>query len=133
MTKFKQQTAEEQLLVAKEVGLVFTYLNTPEIWDMFCASYEAMYQHMGNYNSWYSANGPGIAIDFQAEWKKFIRTALDAAVTRARTAFDNMYQQHKYAPPASPLWLMWFINNLSNRRFIKLDGVCAHLGRTNVH
>lgn len=122
---------------------------------MFCASYEAMYQHMGTYNSWYSVNGPGIAIDFQAEWKKFIRTALDAAVTRARTAFDNMYQQQyvsshvpkrqmrwlmslctnysKYAPPASPLWLPWFINNLSNRRFIKLDRVCAHLGRTNVH
>ncbi|KAH0528005.1 hypothetical protein TsFJ059_002919 [Trichoderma semiorbis] len=98
MTKFKQQTAEEQLLVAKEVGLVFTYLNTPEIWDMFCASYEAMYQHMGFYDSWYSVNGPGIVINFQAEWKKFIRTALDAAVTRARTAFDNMYQQQHGGP-----------------------------------
>ncbi|KAK4069890.1 CAZyme family GH18 [Trichoderma aggressivum f. europaeum] len=93
MKKFKQQTAEEQLLVAKEVGLVFTYLNSPEIWDMFCASYEAMYDHMGFYDSWYSVNGPGIIINFQAEWKKYIRTALDAAVTRSRTAFDNMYQQ----------------------------------------
>ncbi|PKK46869.1 hypothetical protein CI102_8377 [Trichoderma harzianum] len=154
MTKFKQQTAEEQLLVAKEVGLVFTYLNTPEIWDMFCASYEAMYQHMGFYDSWYSVNGPGIVINFQAEWKKFIRTALDAAVTRARTAFDNMYQQQyvcshvpkrqmrwlmsfytnysKYTPPDSPLWHAWWSNNFWNRRLIKLDRVCTHLDRTKI-
>lgn len=121
---------------------------------MFCASYEAMYQHMGFYDSWYSVNGPGIVINFQAEWKKFIRTALDAAVTRARTAFDNMYQQQyvcshvpkrqmrwlmsfytnysKYTPPASPLWHAWWSNNFWNRRLIKLDRVCTHLDRTKI-
>ncbi|KAL6690469.1 glycoside hydrolase family 18 protein [Trichoderma pleuroticola] len=132
MKKFKQQTAEEQLLVAKEVGLVFTYLNSPEIWDMFCASYEAMYDHMGFYDSWYSVNGPGIVINFQAEWKKYIRAALDAAVTRSRTAFDNMYQQHKYAPLASQFWQAWWSNNFWNRRLIKLDRVCTHLDKTKI-
>lgn len=41
-TKYQSMTQDEQLQSIKEMGMVFTYLNTQEIWDNFCSTYEAM-------------------------------------------------------------------------------------------
>ncbi|KAF3480712.1 chitinase [Arthroderma uncinatum] len=44
---------DEQLQAVKEMGLVFGYLNHQEIWDKFCATYEALYDLFGSFDAWY--------------------------------------------------------------------------------
>lgn len=64
---------------------------------MFCATYEAIYDHMATFNTFYAQNGQGATIpNLQDEWKEYIRTALDSAVERSLTAFDVMYEKRRY-------------------------------------
>lgn len=72
-------------------GLIFTYLDQQTVWDSFCGTYEAIYDLMGQFDSWYDLNRNGaIQISLQSEWKTYIRTALDSVVLRGREMFDWM-------------------------------------------
>lgn len=77
--------------------MIFNYFNANEVWDKFCASYEAMYDHMGAFNTFYAQRGQAVTIpNLQTEWEEFIRTTLDNIVTRSLTAFDMMYENRRY-------------------------------------
>lgn len=43
---------DEQLQSVKEMGMVFTYLNSQTVWDGFCGSYEAIYDLLGDFDTW---------------------------------------------------------------------------------
>lgn len=55
-SSFTAMSAEEQILAMKEMGMNFSYLNNPEVWDMFCASYEGVYDKMGEFDEWYTVS-----------------------------------------------------------------------------
>ncbi|UKZ58865.1 uncharacterized protein TrAtP1_000187 [Trichoderma atroviride] len=132
---YKLQTQQEQLLVAKEVGMIFNYFNTKEVWDMFCASYEAMYDHMGAFNTFYARQGQAVTIpDLQTEWEEFVRTTLDNIVTRSLTAFDMMYENRRAGTSffSTIFPIAWLYNKYWNRGSIRLTGTCPHLGATRV-
>lgn len=77
--------------------MIFNYINAKEVWDKFCASYEAMYDHMDAFNTFYARKGQAVTIpNLQVEWEEFIRTTLDTLATRSLTAFDMMYQNRRY-------------------------------------
>jgi hypothetical protein len=42
MGVFKRMSGDQQILAAKELGMVFNYMNDPQVWDKFCATYEAI-------------------------------------------------------------------------------------------
>lgn len=91
LTKYLSMTQDEQLQSVKEMGMIFTYLNTQEVWDKFCGTYEAIYDLLGDFDTWYSQNGQGVAIpNLQDEWKEYIRVSLDSLVRRSRATFDYM-------------------------------------------
>lgn len=38
------------------LGMIFNYLNTAAVWDAFCGTYEAVYDLMGEFDTWYSVS-----------------------------------------------------------------------------
>ncbi|KAL6910197.1 hypothetical protein GGI43DRAFT_389540 [Trichoderma evansii] len=114
--------------------MVFNYLNNNKVWDKFCATYQALYDYMGDFNTFYASKGQVVAIpNLQDEWEEFIRTALDSAVTRALAAFDMMYEKRATSSYLNPTFsFQWLINKYWNRPSFKLPGTCPHLGPTRV-
>ncbi|KAF5244294.1 hypothetical protein FANTH_7804 [Fusarium anthophilum] len=86
---YSNMDGDDQLQEVKELGLVFNYMNNKEVWAKFCAVYEAIYDHMGEFDTWYAAqtNTGGVtAPNLQKEWKEFNRELLDSIVRRSRFA-----------------------------------------------
>ena len=73
--------------------MTFTYLNVQEVWDAFCGTYEAIYDRLGLFDSWYARNGGNLKL--QDEWKSYIRVTLDSMVRRSRATFDFMYSNRE--------------------------------------
>nr|WOD46715.1 hypothetical protein [Trichoderma atroviride] len=131
VTSYGLMTVAEQLQSVKELGLIFSYMNNPMVWDMFCDTYEALYDRFEDFDSWYARNGGALAIpSLQNEWRAFIRAMLDSIVANSRTEFDKLYTLRRI-PLANQARAtseaFWAVNNLQNRRLIKLDKTCRHL------
>lgn len=76
--------------------MTFSYLDNDEVWDAFCGTYEAIYDHFGTFDTWYAKNRKGDTdIALQLEWKNYIREVLDSLVSRSRSTFDVMYRYKK--------------------------------------
>ncbi|KAJ9415052.1 hypothetical protein QL093DRAFT_2452770 [Fusarium oxysporum] len=78
----EEHPTDEQLQLVKEMGMIFSYLNHKDIWPKYCAVYEAIYDHMGDFDTWYST---------QQEWKEYNRLVLDSMVRSARYTEIWMY------------------------------------------
>lgn len=67
------------------------------MWSKFCATYEAIYDRLGEFDDWYVQQNTGvIAPSLQKEWKEYIRVVLDSAVLRSRAQFDTYYDNKRY-------------------------------------
>lgn len=55
--------------------MAFEYLNKPEIWEMFCDTYEALYEKMVEFDDWYKKAKHGTS-DLKSEWKAYIKETL---------------------------------------------------------
>ena len=98
-------TQDEQLQSVKEMGLIFNYLNNAIVWNAFCGTYEAVHAHLGDFDTWYAANGQGVTIPrLQDEWRTYVRVALDSMVLRSRATFRFMYDNRRYVTTGSPPW-----------------------------
>ncbi|KAF5626368.1 glycosyl hydrolase family 18 [Fusarium tjaetaba] len=90
--KYDGMSSDEQLQSVKDIGLVFNYLNNQEVWDKYCAVYEAIYDHMGDFDTWYATNGAGVTIpNLQKEWKDYNRILLDSIVRRMRILMEHFW------------------------------------------
>lgn len=95
-TTYDDMTQDEQLQSVKDIGMIFNYLNTQSVWNAFCGTYEAVYDHLGDFDTWYAANGAAFAIpNLQDEWKNYVRVALDSMVLRSRATFRYMYENRR--------------------------------------
>ncbi|POS72695.1 chitinase [Diaporthe helianthi] len=129
---YELMSKDEQLQSVKEMGLVFTYLNTQQVWDGFCGSYEALYDLLGRFDTWYASNGAAVAIpNLQDEWKQYIRVVLDSMVRRSKATFDYMYQNRRVGllggfvdPPYTGHWIA---NRFINRLQIRLALTCRNM------
>lgn len=84
----------EQLLAAREIGMVFLYLNHDEVWQSYCATYNGILDRMVEFDDWYKAQ-TGVDSKMREEWPKFIRSELDTAVHRARENIREINQNRK--------------------------------------
>lgn len=72
-------------------------MNNQIIWDKFCDTYEALYDRLGDFDSWYARNGGPLAIpSLQNEWRAFVRAMLESIVSNSRTEFDKLYTLRRY-------------------------------------
>lgn len=96
MTKFATLTNDQQILVAKELGMVFNYMNDDEVWGKFCDTYEAIWSLLEEYDNYYvsTPNAPLPRIpnlpSLQDEWEAFISASLKQIVLNGQTAFRSM-------------------------------------------
>ncbi|KAH6710830.1 hypothetical protein BKA61DRAFT_737735 [Leptodontidium sp. MPI-SDFR-AT-0119] len=68
--RFASEGYQEQLLVMKELGMVFRYMNLPDIVEAYCDVYEALYALMGRFDRWYAQQNPnGPVPALQEKWK----------------------------------------------------------------
>ncbi|KAF5676733.1 glycoside hydrolase family 18 [Fusarium denticulatum] len=128
--EYSKMDGDVQLQEAKELGLVFNYMNNKEIWAKFCVVYEAIYDHMGEFDTWYAAqtNTGGVtAPNLQKEWKEFNRELLDSIVRRSRASFKTMFDGRKWLTRSPQFVKMWFQNNWTNYRQIKFTNTCNNM------
>lgn len=69
--------------------MVFEYLNHPDIWKKFCDTYEALWEQMGNFDTFYATQSSAPTIpSLQDEWKEFIEVVLTSLVYNTRKTFQ---------------------------------------------
>lgn len=129
-----KEAGDEQLLVARELGMVFTYMNNDEVWESFCDAYNGILTQMTKFDNWMNTernphtNAPS---NLAAEWPRFVRQELDAVVTLGRTSWQNLYTWKKRAVAWDARWLIMRTVEVPK---IKLDRTdkCTNLPATNV-
>jgi chitinase len=92
--KFNGFIAGDEQLAARQIGLIFPYMNTDTVWQSFCDSYNGMLDLLTQFVTWYTQQG-GAASDLAGEWPRFIRSELDMVVNAARNNLKVMDQSLK--------------------------------------
>ncbi|KAH0499712.1 hypothetical protein TgHK011_006887 [Trichoderma gracile] len=128
---YHRMTAQQQLQSVKELGLVFSYMNNAIIWTKFCDTYEALYELLGKFDTWYAARGAGVAIpSLQDEWRVFTRAVLHSMGLNAQRSLDWMYRNRKIprTSRASAVFNgIWAINMRINKPSLVIQGRCPNL------
>ncbi|KAF1988220.1 glycoside hydrolase family 18 protein [Aulographum hederae CBS 113979] len=130
---------DAQFTVAKEIGMVFTYMNQNTVWESFCESYNGILNLLEEFDRWYP-NAFGTQQNdvsrLAAEWPRYIRSELDMAVTLARASLSMMFDRYKRlgALPYVPRWIRVMTPLVGQISKIKLDRIdfCFALPRTGV-
>lgn len=45
--------------------MIFTYLNNPVVWTKFCDSYNAIYEHMVQFEQWYAVSSLHVPLGWE--------------------------------------------------------------------
>lgn len=83
------EAGAEQLLNAREVGMIFGYMSLDTIWDAYCDVYNGMLDLFEAFDPWYKQQSQK-ASDLAGLWPKFIREELDMIVKRGRDDMKRM-------------------------------------------
>ncbi|RKK78428.1 hypothetical protein BFJ69_g5478 [Fusarium oxysporum] len=118
--------------------MIFSYLNHKDIWPKYCAVYEAIYDHMGDFDTWYSTQqDAGTTIpSLLKEWKEYNRLVLDSMVRRARDTETWMYNNKDcgvfgcFLTPQ--LVRMWAYNHYRNYFNFKIANTCKNMDKSTV-
>jgi chitinase len=81
----------EQLLAARQIGYIFTYMNTDTVWESFCDTYNGILAHLTAFDTYYPSV-TGSPSNLAHEWPLFIRSELDMVVQQARDDLKMMNQ-----------------------------------------
>ncbi|EON97113.1 putative bacteriodes thetaiotaomicron symbiotic protein [Phaeoacremonium minimum UCRPA7] len=100
--------------------MMFSYLNDATVWPKFCATYEGIYDKMGEFDEWYNLNVGPASFNIQEEWKDYIRVALDSLVLRSRDSLSYYIANKRFTVNLTYL-LQWGRVQLFGRSNIKLD------------
>lgn len=124
----------KQLLVARQLGLIFPYMNTDTVWQSFCDSYNGMLDLFEDFDTWYTGQ-TGANSNLAGEWPRFIRSELDMVVRRARDDLKIMNQRRKNAGlPYRALWQTVMAVNGGEIQKVKLERTdkCRNLPASTV-
>ncbi|KAJ5566412.1 hypothetical protein N7535_008050 [Penicillium sp. DV-2018c] len=131
------------------MGMVFEYMNHPDVWEKFCATYEAIYDRLGEFDEYHSQKGNNFPV-LQDEWPKYIDAVLKSMANRSKGTLSWMFQQRAYVlhflltlfiyatntyhisrERNNKLYsLIWGLNVGKNVRKITLPGKCPNLPRS---
>lgn len=90
-----QKSADEQLQTTKTMGMVFEYMNHPDVWEKFCDTYEAIYNRLGEFDDYHEQQKTGLPT-LQDEWPKFINVVLSSMATRSQGTLLAMFHLRAY-------------------------------------
>ncbi|KAF8850808.1 hypothetical protein BDZ45DRAFT_808884 [Acephala macrosclerotiorum] len=99
--RFGEETAgDAQLTMAREIGMIFTYMNPDPVWETFCDTYKGDLTRLEDFDVWYPTHA-GVQSSFATEWPLYIRRELDIVVMNSRS---NLKVLNQYRKPASALY-----------------------------
>jgi hypothetical protein len=134
-SRFDQdQKGGDQLLEAREVGMIFTYMNLDTVWESFCDTYNGALDVLRRFDSWYQSY-TGAVSTLADEWPKFIRSELDMVVTQARSDLKMMNVKRKFAGAAyTQRWGTIMAVNGGEIQKVKLDRTdkCTNLPASTI-
>ncbi|KAM0546636.1 hypothetical protein ACHAPJ_010774 [Fusarium lateritium] len=87
-TVYKTMGSDEQLQLFKEHGMLFNYMNDDSVWDMWCNTFNAMREHLVEFDDFYPKGKDDPDVTLADEWDRYHRAALDSIVLRARDGWD---------------------------------------------
>jgi chitinase len=90
-----KKSADEQLQTTKTMGMVFEYMNAPDVWEKFCDTYEAIYNRLGEFDDYHARKNSGFP-KLQDEWSKYIDVVLSSMANRSKGTLSWMFQQRAY-------------------------------------
>ncbi|RSL40913.1 hypothetical protein CEP54_015977 [Fusarium duplospermum] len=130
----KYEKGAEQLRAAREIGMVFSYMNLDTIWESYCDTYNGILHLFEEFDDWYAEITGGPKSDLRSEWPKFIRSELDGIVKRVR---DNMRVLNRERKQATLIYTaLWdeVMKIGGEMRKVKLDRTdkCLNLPASNV-
>ena len=88
---------DEQLLAAREIGMIFTYMNIDTVWQSFCDTYNGILAFLEKFDADYEGLGGGSTSVLAKEWPNYIRSELDRVVRDAMTNLRLLEQTRKPA------------------------------------
>lgn len=94
---------DEQLLMAREIGMVFAYMNLDTVWTSFCDVYNGILSLLTTFDDWYRRQ-TGDTSELRLEWPRFIRSELDMVVKSARDNLKALEQARKLSPLFTLRW-----------------------------
>jgi len=100
-----KEAGDEQLLYAKNFGMIFSYWNINEIWNSWCLSYNGILDVLQDFDRDWALNNPHDPLSLATEWQVFILFELDAIVTNSRRQAMTMYNSKK---PVGGTWGRWW-------------------------
>jgi chitinase len=89
------KSADEQLQTAKTMGMIFEYMNNPDVWEKFCDTYEAIYDRLGEFDNYHQQQQTGLP-SLQDEWPKFIDVVLTSIARRTKGTLALMFARRSY-------------------------------------
>lgn len=127
------QPGDEQIMHAKRLGMIFAYMNHPDIWQSFCDSYNGMLTVLMAFQLDYNTANPQDRLDFVDKWQSFVRSELKRVVERGQAAAMSMYNGKKDSGDRWNFWWTakwWTIYKLpfaNQYSYIALDRTCQNL------
>ncbi|RSL67275.1 hypothetical protein CEP53_003068 [Fusarium sp. AF-6] len=114
---YKGMSSDEQLQLVKESGLLFSYMNHDDVWDMWCDTYNAMRDHLAEFDKFYPKGKDDPDVALVDEWDKYHRAALDSIVLQARESWDWLYDNRRSKGlPMTGIEAMWRTNRILNTK-----------------
>jgi len=102
-------TGDEQLILAREVGMVFhIHESIIRFGNRFCDSYNGVLDCLEEFDAWYPTT-TGATSNLAGEWPKFIRSELDMVVTNGRTNLRMMNTRKKQTPLQLGYYPRWVL------------------------
>lgn len=87
---------KEQLLSARQLGMILPYMNIDTVWQSFCDTYNGILTLLESFDAWYLQTQQ-VSSQMADEWPKFIRKELDSVVSRAREDLKMMSVKREFA------------------------------------
>jgi chitinase len=115
--------------MAREIRMIFTYMNLDPVWETFCDTYNGILTHLEAFDTWYPTV-TGVQSSLATEWPLYIRRELNMVVTNVTS---NLKVLNQFRKPAGALytrrWNTIMAVNGGEIQKVKLDrtDICRNL------
>jgi len=132
-SSWKPPPGDDQLIMAREIGMIFGYMNLDPIWQSFCATYNGILTLLTEFDQWYPTYAIGSSSNLAGEWPLFIRSELDNAVTSARANLNSMVQKKSFAGAAFAIkWATMQATSFPTVKLSRTD-ICKNLPSSTLY
>jgi hypothetical protein len=100
------EPGDEQLAYLKKYGMIFAYFNIPEVWSVWCETFNAIRGVLLQFDTWYNTfQNPNAPVHLANEWAAFNRKEFERIAKTARRDIRFMFSSRKRV---AGFWKLWW-------------------------